>query len=560
MIADPIDNQTSASQSRNAWIEATMRGMSVDQKIAQLFVLSTRHDSFDEADEVLGIQPGGIHRFPTGNLKAAIETTRHILHHSAIPPLISGDIEGGMISYPFATGIPNQMGMAACDDLELSARVADIVARESAALGYNWSFTPVVDINRAFRNAVVGTRSYGSDVDRIIAQATTYVRQLQARGIAASAKHWPGDGIDDRDQHLVTSVNALPMAEWDASFGRIYRALIEAGLLTIMSAHIALPAYIRKHLPDAGRDAFVPGSVSSLINNELLRGELGFTGLIVSDASVMGGLTSWMGRAEAVPALIANGCDMILFSRDARRDMAFLQEGLRKGRLTEERLDDAVRRVLELKARLGLHEVDGRDRLGTERDVASRLSQPADADVARVAAGKSLTLVKDQAALLPLRTDTHKRIVVIAEEGWNWFSGARDRSFAPFFDAMSAQGFELRAFDPDAIPTPVDTDLVIYLVGQEATPGVSHIFLNFAKLHGSARNAMVQFNCELPTVVVSFGQPYYLYDCPNHATYINAYCALPDNQTELVQRLIGKVPFTGVSPVDAFCGMEQLRY
>jgi beta-N-acetylhexosaminidase len=542
------------------WVARTLDNLSVEDRIAQLFVLSNREDTADEVAGLSRHRPGGIHRFPTHDLARTWQATRDLLDAAEVPLILSGDIEGGTVSYPFATPIPNQMGIAACDDMELSEALAEIVARESRALGYNWSFTPVVDINRCFRNVVVGTRSYGSSVETILAQARAYVRVLQAHGVAATAKHWPGDGIDDRDQHVVTTVNPLSMADWEESFGRIYRTLIGDGIMAVMSAHIALPAFVRSLFPDAGREAFQPASVSRLINQSLLRERLGFRGIIISDATVMGGLTSWMDREEAVPALIENGCDVFLFSRDAGSDMALMLKGLREGRLSEARLDEAARRMLSLKAKLGLHRLSAEERLGSLDDVRERLRQPTSLAVAEHAAGQSLTLVKDTQSLLPLDPVKHRRVAVLCNEGASFFSGAPDRSFEHFAEEMSLRGFLLRRYDADHMPTVADTDLVIYLLGQEATPGLGSIFLDFAKLHGGARKAMAQFNRELPTLLISFGQPYYLHDAPNFSTYVNGYCSLPANQRELVRRLVGEARFTGRSPVDPFCGMEQLQW
>ncbi|MBZ9647760.1 glycoside hydrolase family 3 protein [Sphingobium sp. 3R8] len=543
-----------------AWVENTRDAMSVEAQIAQLFVLSARHDSIVETNGLLAHAPGGIHRFPAHDLDAAWAATRHAVERSEVPLILSGDIEGGTVSAPFTTAIPNQMGIAACDDLELSADLARIVGQESRALGYNWSFTPVVDINRAFRNAVVGTRSYGSDPDRILAQARAYVRALQAQGVAACAKHWPGDGLDDRDQHLVTSVNDMDMDEWRATFGRIFGTLVDDGVMTIMSAHIALPAYIREKMSHAGAQAFEPASVSRLLNQDLLRDELGFDGLIVSDATVMGGLTSWMARAEAVPAVIEGGCDVFLFSRDPVADMGFMLQGLRDGRLSEQRLHDAVTRFLSLKAKLGLHRMTADERIAPVEETRTLLRQPAHLDQAAHACAASITLVKDRDRLLPIASDRHKRVVIISDEGASFFSGAPERDFTPLIAGLEERGFTVRHFDPEAMPTPEDTDLILYLIGQEATPSLSHIFLDFAKLHASPRNGMIQFNREIPTLLVSFGQPYYLYDAPNFATYINAYASLPHVQAALVERLTGDAPFTGNSPVDAFCGREQLSW
>lgn len=542
------------------WVERTLAGLSAEARVAQLFVLSTSKDSAEEVTVSSALRPGGIHRFPSHDLATAWRATRHMLDAAEVPPILSGDIEGGMASYAFATHLPNQMGIAACGDLALSEQIAAIVARESRALGYNWSFTPVVDINRAFRNAVVGTRSYGSDIETILAQARAYVRVLQAHGVAATAKHWPGDGIDDRDQHLATTVNSMEMDEWEASFGRIYRTLIGDGVMTVMSAHIALPAFVRSLFPEAGRDAFAPASVSRLLNQVLLRERLGFRGLIVSDATVMGGLTSWMDREEAVPAMIENGCDVFLFSRAPANDMALMMKGLREGRLSEARLDEAARRMLTLKAKLGLHRASAEKRLASLDEIRGQLRRTDDLAIATRAAGQGLTLVKDTQSLLPLDPARHRRVTLVIDAGWSFISGALDVSFDSFRGEMRARGFELTSYDPERPPSREDTDLLLYLVGQEATPSIANIFLDFTKLHGGTRKAMEQFNREIPTLLVSFGQPYYLRDAPNFATYVNAYCALPANQCELVRRLVGEADFTGRNPVDPFCGQEQLRW
>ena len=543
-----------------AWVERTRDAMSIEEMVGQLFVFSTSQDSIDELAPLLALKPGGINRFPTLDLGAFRTATMHAVENSAVPPIFTGDIEGGTISYPFATAVPNLMGLAACNDLATTESIARLVARESRVLGYDWSFGPVVDINHAFRSAIVGTRSFGSDPETVIAQALAYIRALQEEGVAACVKHWPGDGFDDRDQHLVTSVNPLSVDEWHALFGRIYGQMIAAGVMTVMSAHIALPAYIRARMPDAGREAFEPATVSRLLNRDLLREELGFRGLVISDATGMGGLTSWMERSETVPAVIENGCDMFLFSRAPERDYGFMLDGLRNGRLSEARLYEAVTRILSLKARLGLHERAPETRLAPLEEMREGLRTPAHLAAAQAACGQSITLVKDAQGLLPLNPATHRRVVYFAEEGYSFWDGALARSYEPFLAGMRERGFDMRPYDADLPPTRDDTDLVLYLVGQEATPSASRIYLDFVKLHGGMRKAMNQYPREIPTALLSFGQPYYLYDAPQMATCINAYSAIAPVQEEVVRRIAGNESFAGKSPVDAFCGQEQLRY
>lgn len=555
-MPDPL----ALSPKQAQWVQRTRDAMSVEELVGQLFVFSTSQDSAEEIGGLLALKPGGINRFPTTDLPAFRTATMIAIESSAVPPIFTGDIEGGAISYPFATAVPNLMGLAACNDPATTASIARLVARESRVLGYDWSFGPVVDLNVAFRSAIVGTRSFGSDPERVTANALAYIDALQDEGIAACVKHWPGDGLDDRDQHLVTSVNPLSVDEWHALFGRIYGDVIAAGVMTVMSAHIALPAYIHARMPDAGREAFQPATVSRLLNHDLLRGELGFKGLVISDATGMGGLTSWMERSETVPAVIENGCDMFLFSRAPARDYGFMLDGLRSGKLSEARLYEAVTRILTLKAKLGLHEREPQSRLLPLDEMREALRNPAHLEAAQAACGQSVTLVKDTQALLPLNPTTHRRVVYFAEEGYSFWDGALARSYAPFLAAMQERGFDMRAYDPDAMPTRDDTDLVLYLVGQEATPSASRIYLDFVKLHGGMRKAMTQYPREIPTALISFGQPYYLYDAPHISTCINAYSAIAPVQEEVVRRIAGNVPFAGNSPVDPFCGQDQLRY
>jgi beta-N-acetylhexosaminidase len=543
-----------------AWVARTRDAMSIEDQVSQLFVFGCEGESDETVDAITALRPGGIHRFPTGSIDQVWRAARRMLESADVPLVMSGDIEGGTISYPFATAVPNQMGIAACDDLALSERIAKIVACESRALGYDWSFTPVVDINAEFRSAIVGTRSYGSDPETVLAQARAYVRALQAEGVAACAKHWPGDGLDARDQHLVTSVNPLDMDAWRTLFGKIYGTLIDDGVMTIMSAHIALPAYVRERDPSAGRDAFMPATVSRLLNEDLLRGELGFQGLIVSDATGMGGLTSWMDREATVPAVIENGCDVFLFSRNPERDIDLMMRGLREGRLSERRLNEAVTRILTFKAALGLHRKSVEDRVRPLDEVTAALRSPTNQATAREALGQGITLTKDVDGLFPLDVETHRRVVVIAEEGWSFFVGALERSYEPFLAELRGRGFDVRLYDPGQHPTREDTDLVLYLVGQEATPVAYHIYLDLPKLHGGHRRGMTQYWRELPTVLISFGQPYYLFDAPTCRAAVNAYNALGDAQVEVVRRMMGEAPFTGVSPVDPFCGLEQARW
>ncbi|MYM83454.1 glycoside hydrolase family 3 protein [Duganella sp. FT50W] len=545
-----------------AWVRATLARLSSTQKIGQLFNFATFGNDQQPIRALNRLQPGGMHRFMGPDLADGWRATRLALEENEVPLLISGDIEGGNTSFPFITPLPNQMGVAACADLDLTSRLAAVVAAECRALGFNWSYTPVVDLNHAFRSAVVGTRSFGSDVTTVREQSLAYIRELQRHGVAATAKHWPGEGYDDRDQHLATTINPLSMAQWEASFGAIYRAVIDAGVMSVMSAHIALPAWIRHKRGHSApqREDFQPASTSALLTRELLRDELGFNGLVVSDATTMAGIVSWAERKELVPSVIENGCDMFLFSRTPEQDVQFMLDGLRSGALSEQRLEQAVTRVLALKAALGLHRKSLDERLPPLAETERCLRAPTHQALARQMAAQSITLVKDTEQLLPLRPERHRRVVLVRQPFKAFFPGSPEPSVEPLLASLRAEGFELREFDTSQPPSRDNADLMLYLVGNEATPTASHIYLDWYALHGDIRGAMTRYWRDLPCLMISFGQPYFLYDAPGVPAYINTYSCVEPVQEALLHKLLGREAFTGVSPVDAFCGQEAARF
>ncbi|MBU1307394.1 MAG: glycoside hydrolase family 3 protein, partial [Alphaproteobacteria bacterium] len=469
--------------------------------------------------------------------------------------LVSADLEGSRMSLALGTSVPNPLGLAAVDDLEATTAISTLMAREASAIGLNWSFTPVIDLNVAWRSAIVGTRSYGSDIDKVERHALAQIAAFQANGVAATAKHWPGEGYDDRDQHLVTTVNPLSMADWEASFGRLYRKAIDAGVLSIMSAHIALPAYARAIDPDCGAEAYRPASISRLLNQDLLRRELGFNGLIVSDATPMAGLGDWGPRDDTLPEVIISGCDVILFSDDPNADLMRLVKAVADGRLNQERVDEAVTRVLALKAALGLHNNAG---MAALEDVARLIGSDEHLATATSVTARVPTLVKDVRNLLPLSPLRQRRVLV--------FSGGAVVPFVPqplplsLPDRLAAEGFEVTMFTPDLDIKPTDFDLVLYLFAEETTLTRSRIFLDWVKLTGSVFGGMRRYWHDLPTLMISLGYPYYLYDAPRVPAYINAYGSSEAIQAAVVDALMGRKPFAGSSPVDPFMGSDQARY
>lgn len=531
-----------------AWVEQTLAAMTPMQKVGQLFVHSSMGKDPTELARLAALHPAGITRFYTPDLGYETNFIDAVRAQSQIPLLISCDLEGSRMSLPFGTEVPNPLALAAINDPAATAQISTIMASEARAMGINWSFTPVLDINAAFRSPIVATRGFGSDPATIQTHALTQIQTFQAAGIAATAKHWPGEGHDDRDQHLVTTVNPLSVAEWEATHGALYRAAIAAGVMSVMSAHIAFPAFVRSLNPDAGAEAFRPASASHALTHTLLRERLGFNGVIVSDATPMAGFGSWGPRAPMLIDCINAGCDIILFSNDPEADHVVIACAVQTGAISQSRLDAAIARTLGLKAALGLHH-------GHSPADTGPLGTQANRQAARAIIARAPTLVKDTQDLLPLSLAKHKRLLIASGGVVSPIHGTTDFALPAM---LAAEGFDVTLATP--AHNPADFDAMLYLFGEETLLTRGRIFLDWAKIAGNFEGAMARHWHDVPTAMISFGYPYYLYDAPRVPTYINAYATMETMQAAVLECLLGRAAWNETSPNDPFCGLEDARF
>jgi len=530
------------------WVERTFRDLAPDERLRQLFVLRAGLDEAGFA-ALKAFAPGGITAVYDHNHQRERRHVADLVATAKVPPLVSADLEGSRMSLPFGAEVPNPLALAAIDDVAATREISRIMAEEAVAAGINWSFTPVIDVNQAWRSAIVATRGFGSDVERITRHALAQIGVFQKHGIAATVKHWPGEGYDDRDQHLVTTVNPLSVAGWEEVFGRLYGAAIKAGVMSVMSAHIALPSYVRAADPPAAIEAYRPASVSKLLTTDLLRGKLGFNGLIVSDATPMAGFGSWAPRHIAVPDCLAAGCDVILFSNDAEADFGFIKAALADGRLTQARLDDAAWRVLGMKAALGLHK-------GPRAVMPVKTEE--NRHTAMAITRRAPTLVKDTQNLLPLDPVRHRRVLIVTPGiGMPWSPEP-----LPFVlpQLLAKRGFEITMHRPETVICRAAFDLVLYLFGDETLIGRNRIFLDWLKLGGGIAKSMQRTWHDIPTLMISFGYPYMVYDAPRMPTVVNAYATMDTMQEAVAEALLGNIAWNRSSPVDAFCELEDARY
>ena len=548
------------------WVEETLTTMTPDEKIGQLFTFVTYTDdenilrSFVSKYHVGGVMCRQLH------IDQLVNTVTLLQENSKIPLLISANLEAGARGVcDEATKVGCQMSIAAGPGPEGASLLGEVCGKEGSVLGVNWAFAPVSDIDYNFRNPITNTRTYGSDPEMVLKCITNYIKACQKYGVAATAKHFPGDGRDERDQHLVSSINDLSCEDWDRTYGAIYRSAIDAGVLTVMTGHIMQPAWSRKLNPDIKDEDIMPGSLSKDLLNGLLRERLGFNGVIVTDSTTMAGFSIPMPRSEAVPYSIAAGCDMFLFTKSLDEDLYYMKKGLETGILTQKRVDEAVTRILALKAALRLNV---RNNVPNKEEALRVIGEDSKLGLLSQVADESITLVKDNRNTLPISPDKYKRILFFPIEGSKGqisMYSASGSANKKLISILREKGFEVSVFEPkpglegmmtSSKDIESNYDLLLYSANLATKSNQTVVRIEWMEPMGS--NVPI-YMTSIPTVFVSLENPYHLLDAPRVPVYINCYQSDEEVLRVLVDKLMGKSDFKGKSPVDAFCGRWDTR-
>lgn len=544
------------------WVESTYDSMSLEEKIGQLFcpIVFTKDEK--ELKELVETKHIGGMLYREGPGEELRQSHKILQDASKIPLLTASNLEyGGNGSAIEGTYYGREMLAAATGDVERAYQLGKVSCSEGAAVGVNWSFAPVVDLDLNYHNPITNVRTFGSDLQTVIDMGKAYIRGAKEEGVATSVKHFPGDGVDERDQHLVTSVNALSCKEWDESYGKIYKEMIEAGTLTVMAAHIALPAY-EEYFDQKPCERILPATLSENLLKKLLREQLGFNGLIVTDATPMVGFCSAMNRATAVPLSIENGCDMFLFNRNMEEDFRLMREGYEKGILSDARLEEAVKRILATKAAMHLPEKQEKGQLVPDASALDILNCETYDRWAKECADEGVTLVKDIQKLLPIDPKKHKRVLL---ELMGDFPSNK-RVCESFVRELEARGFEVTVYEPEGFEVMEDSvesfksryDLIFYVGNIETASNKTVSRLNWHTMFGLGNN-MPWMVHEMPALFVSVGNPYHLLDAPMIKTFVNGYCNSEYVIHAVVEKLCGDSEFKGKSPIDPFCGKLDLK-
>lgn len=566
------------------WVLDTWKKMSLEQKCGQVFCpmgLGNDPELLKHLTQDIGV--GGL-MYRADTTKNIQQTHRMLQEFSDIPLLLAANTEAGGDGLALeGTSFGKPMAVAATNNPENGYRMGLTACKEGAALGLNWSFAPIVDINYDFHNPITNVRTFGSDPEKVLAFASRYLDAADECDVAVAIKHFPGDGVDERDQHILTSVNSFSTEKWDETFGYVYSNLIQKSAKTVMVGHIAQPAYVKAINPNATRKEMLrPASLSPELLTGLLRGKLGFNGLISTDATPMVGFTAAMKRCEAIPQAIAAGCDMILFNKSLEEDYGYLLTAVKEGKVSEERLDEAVLRILATKASLHLHEKKRTKTLVPGEEAIKIVGCQTHKTWAKEVADQAITLVRDNQNLLPISPKKYKRVYLnVIQKDSNPDS--------PFVQKWKAQfekeGFEVTVRDrrtaitvedfiePERM-TPEkgklmhemyrsveemkrDYDLYVYICNMENASNNTTLRLNWNVCFGLGDDAP-WFVSEIPTMMISTAYPFHLFDAPMIDTYINSYSGNPEFIQVTMEKIMGRSEFCGVSPVDALCGKDYI--
>jgi beta-N-acetylhexosaminidase len=562
-----------------AWVQSTIDSMAEDEKVGQLFInLNNRFDDDFVNHIVDTYRPGGM-RYNHTDSASVQAHIRHAQSRSKIPLLVASNIEaGGNGACTDGTHVATPLQTASTPDTDAARQMGLVGARESRALGCNWAFTPIVDIHSNWRNTVIATRAFGNNHETVTTYAQAYCDGVREgagdRPIALCMKHFPGDGRDERDQHVVTSYNDCSVEEWDASYRKIWEWGIGAGIESIMVGHIMLPEYSRKLRPGIKDADILPATVSPELLTDLLRNDLRFNGVILTDASIMVGLTSTLPRERQMVQAITAGCDMILFFRNHDEDFGFVRDAVQSGEITAERLDDALTRILGLKAKLGLHRRNKDDLVPPveELDVVGCAEHH---EIAARIADRTIALLKDTAGTLPLDTTRHRRLRLYCLESAPDFTGVTPEFKRVAIDELTAAGFEVSVYktvqelaaegqrpdmqtfisaETEGYADKYDAALILANVSDFAQQGALRI-----KWSMPMGPEMPWYAAEVPTVFVSLNMPNHLIDVPMVKTAINAHTPTKETVQALVAKLIGRSEFTGTHNDNVWCDSWDTR-
>jgi uncharacterized protein YbbC (DUF1343 family)/beta-glucosidase-like glycosyl hydrolase len=537
----PTDLSATLAPSAEEWVEKTLTDLTLEEKAAQMvmvwiqgYYLNPQSEEFKSAVRtVRDLGVGGL-IMSTSEVETLPRLINDLQHQAKVPLIIAADVERGM-AYRVRRGtvsVPSAMAIGATGRPEAARFAGEITAREGRALGIHWAFAPVADVNNNPANPIINIRSFGEEPELVASMVEAFIEGARQGGMLTTVKHFPGHGDTSTDSHLTRPVVTADRERLERVELVPFKRAIAAGVDAVMPAHVAVPA-----LDPSG----APATLSEPISNGLLRGELGFDGLVVTDALDMAGVRpAWEGEA-AIRAMRA-GADILLMPHNPKVTVQALVRGVGDGLISEDRVDLSVRRILEAKARLGLHEQRLIDRAELDRGVAL----PEDLERARQVAEASVTVVRNERDILPLPADQALNLLhLVLSSGYGG-----SPVYGPVRSEIEARQVETttRVFGPEV--SLATADEIVTSAGEYTHVVVSAFVPGAGKLSAGQIDLIRRLErSEVPVAVISFGSPYLLTQIPEVQAYLCTYGSASSSQRAAVAALFGEIDTTAKLPV-----------
>ena len=554
------------------WVADTLKKMTLEEKVGQLLAPSINaavtpidSDAYEDALHLVkDLHVGAIHVFGSaeatpavlldpaysgssaarrGDPYAAAALLNRLQQAAAIPLLTTADFEGG-VGYILngGTRLPRAMTIGASRDPQLAFRAGQLAAAEGRSVGVLVDFYPVVDVNNNPRNPIINIRSFGENVGLVSEMGAAYIKGIQAGGMLATAKHFPGHGDTAVDSHLGLPVIEHPRSRLDQVELPPFKAAIAAGVDAIMSSHIVLPALD----PTPG----LPATLSRPILTGLLRDELKFDGLVFTDAMTMNAITKGFPPDKAAVMAVVAGADFVLHPADS--DLAFkgIMTAAERGEISRAQIDRSVERILKAKAKLGLHRARTADLAAVAEHHGGRKNELTALQISE----RGITLLKDDRSQVPLAVprDASVLYLSILDYASSWREGAPARAFIP---ALKARWPALTAIEVTDRTTASEMDL-IKVIARRSTAVIAGVYVRIASYSGRMDLAPPQVALldwlsaqPAPFVAAVFGNPYIVGVMPKAPAVLLGYEFQDAVEIAMARAIAGEIAIGGKLPI-----------
>ncbi len=550
-----VDTAAGPAVAELPWPEATLQALTLRERVGQMIMPLIMGDFSPAGSGSMSRARSYVEDEAVGGLIVSVGTPvdvavklNQLQRRARVPLLVGADLETGAgfrlhgayhlfsgVVLGGATDFPPLMALGAADEPYLAYDMGRVTALEARAVGIHLPFAPVLDVNNDPRNPIINVRSFGEDPERVALLGAAFVRGMQDNGVIAVGKHFPGHGDTGVDSHTRLPSLQVDRGRLERVELRPFREAVDAGMRGIMTAHIDVPALSLQR--------GVPATLSPEVMRGLLREEMGFDGLLITDAMDMGAVTRTFGRGEAAVRAIEAGADVLLMPPDVSGAIDAITTAVAAGRITRERIDRSVLHILRLKEEFGLD----RDPFVDPEGVSEVVGVPEHLAAARQVAERSLTLLRDRSELIPLRGTRSAQVLSVS------YRPSRHLLAGRYFDG------ELRSTYPRLSSVAIDRDS-----GGDVFQGLARaaarsdlVVISVYTGHGGQVTLSDRFTDFVrdvvrsgrPHVLLSFGNPYIVQDLPDPATYLLAWSGTEWSQRAAAEALVGRLPIRGRSPI-----------